>query len=157
MLMGTRREQKGRRHAERQLRLHKIGKKKVQDVPRHCESNGRSMVVKMSDYISRDLAIQANVSQVEFCKAEGLSFSGLLHIDSVINNLKLVPAADVVEQKHGKWLDVPDPDEMYVECECSECHERYFKFHSSLDFKWIPYNFCPNCGARMVTDAENEI
>ena len=87
----------------------------------------------MNDYISRDLAIQANVSQVEFCKAEGLSFSGLLHIDSVINNLKLVPAADVVEQKHGKWESVDD-----VIWLCSNCHYAHGRS-----------NFCPNCGARM--------
>lgn len=51
--------------------------------------------------------------------------------------------------KHGKWLDVPNPVDIYVECECSLCHERYFKLSNSKDFRWVPFNYCPNCGARM--------
>lgn len=92
----------------------------------------------MSDYISREDAMDAWYTNERYTDIEG------------------IPSADVVEQKHGKWLDVPDPDDMYVECECSECHERYFKFHSSLDFKWIPYNYCPNCGASMRQQEETE-
>ena len=99
----------------------------------------------MSDYISRDLAIQANVSQVEFCKAEGLSFSGLLHIDSVINNLKLVPAADVVERKRGRWKIAPVPG---IEEEAHIC-----PFCRWLVYAIEPLNFCPNCGSRMECDS----
>lgn len=93
----------------------------------------------MSDYINREDAIQANIAQVEFCKSEGLDFSGKLHIDSVINNLKHIPAADVVERKHGEWIAV---DPAYDYYKCSECRKG-----TTFDMK--PYNFCPNCGAEM--------
>ena len=72
------------------------------------------------------------------------------------NNAMIGEFAEVEElqQKQGKWLDVQDPLDIYVECECSLCHERYFKLSNSKDFRWIPFNYCPNCGARMVKDED---
>lgn len=48
-----------------------------------------------------------------------------------------VPAADVQEVRHGKWLK--DGDDVIV---CSECGEEH---------TWIEYraNYCEDCGARM--------
>ena len=104
----------------------------------------------MSDYIKREDAIRSNVSQVEFCKSEGLDFSEKLHIDSVINNLKHIPAADVVERKTGKWIEFSwiqgstatgaTISRMY---KCSVCGGLFGRKDD---------RFCYNCGARMVTD-----
>ena len=57
--------------------------------------------------------------------------------------LNQFPAADVVEQKHGKWIKADDGfDESWV---CSECMEEYV----SVDADFIDYaHYCPNCGAR---------
>lgn len=97
----------------------------------------------MSDYIKREDAIQANVSQVEFCKSEGLDFSGKLHIDSIINNLKHIPAADVAERKRGKWMEAMLDHEAFgvrpTTHYCSECHQ-------IISFRTF---YCPNCGAEM--------
>lgn len=63
-------------------------------------------------------------------------------------------AADVIEgfSKKGEWLYTFYDDE--VECRCSVCDE-----YSESFAKWIyddgyrnTFNFCPNCGARMMND-----
>lgn len=51
------------------------------------------------------------------------------------------PAADVVEVKHGKWIDL-GRSYYTVISQCSECSAKY-------DFR-SPY--CPNCGAKMYGD-----
>lgn len=104
----------------------------------------------MADYIKREDAIRVNASQVEFCKSEGLDFSGKLHIDSIINNLKHIPAADVVERKTGKWerklVPVFDGGVIVVPGNvCSACGG-VTTYSTSL------FKYCPRCGARMVTD-----
>lgn len=45
-------------------------------------------------------------------------------------------------QKHGKWLEVTTLDNEFICWVCSECRH-------GADFVYEPYNFCPNCGARM--------
>lgn len=57
------------------------------------------------------------------------------------------PLVEVPEQKHGQWIKADDGfDESWV---CSECMEEYV----SVDADFIDYaHYCPNCGARMVTD-----
>ncbi len=52
---------------------------------------------------------------------------------SYLDIINSQPTADVVEVRHGEWLDT---DEEYV---CSECHciSEYMT------------NYCPDCGAKM--------
>ena len=45
-------------------------------------------------------------------------------------------------QKHGKWLDATTLDNEFICWVCSECRH-------GADFVYEPYNYCPNCGARM--------
>lgn len=45
-------------------------------------------------------------------------------------------------EKHGKWLDATTLDNEFVCWVCSECRH-------GADFVYEPYNYCPNCGARM--------
>ena len=54
-------------------------------------------------------------------------------------DIEEIPAADVMERKHGEWLAVDPAYEYY---KCSECRKG-----TTFDMK--PYNFCPNCGADM--------
>lgn len=55
-----------------------------------------------------------------------------------------IPAADVVERKHGEWIKADEGfDGSWV---CSECMEEYV----SVDADFIDYaHYCPNCGAQM--------
>ena len=47
------------------------------------------------------------------------------------------PTADVVEVKHGMWVGNWD-------FSCSECGKVQLEFDPDE-----PYNYCPNCGAKM--------
>jgi len=55
-----------------------------------------------------------------------------------------VPAADVRENKRGRWILEIEPDGKPYCFHCSVCDD---------DFHYIgittKYNFCPNCGAKM--------
>lgn len=88
----------------------------------------------MSDYIKRDDAIKLACSDCEPYSCD--KNCALMQI------LKMTPAADVVERKHGKWLDVTTLDNEFICWVCSECRH-------GTDFVYEPYNYCPNCGADM--------
>ena len=60
---------------------------------------------------------------------------GTMEWHDVLEMLMEVPTADVVEVKHGVWLE--DSDGNLI---CSKCK---FKFYP------IMFKFCPNCGADM--------
>lgn len=71
-------------------------------------------------------------------------------------DLKNLPTADVVERKHGEWidgLDVPKKERerhpyvyLHGEKYCSVCYkEAYF----DTDYGQQLFDFCPNCGSRM--------
>ena len=56
----------------------------------------------------------------------------------------LMPTADVVEVKHGKWLK--KTDDIYYWYECSECSERPpCDRYKETFFS----DYCPHCGAKM--------
>ena len=80
----------------------------------------------MSDYIKREDAI----STVKHAWAKGLEPSQYIEI---------IPAADVVEVKHGKWKvrTVRGEAELY----CSVCGNSPNVIYA--------YEFCPFCGAKM--------
>ena len=52
-----------------------------------------------------------------------------------------IPAADVVEVRHGTWTDIGS-----LSCRCSEC--------GCKNNRTTPY--CPLCGARMDKEDEHE-
>ena len=55
--------------------------------------------------------------------------------EAVAQVIDILPAADVQEVRHGRWID---DETAYI---CSVC------FHGSPSgAKW---NYCPNCGAKM--------
>lgn len=54
--------------------------------------------------------------------------------------IALLPAADVVEVRHGRW----EKTSMDGFLRCSVCHDCY------IDDNWLDgkhWNFCPHCGA----------
>ena len=60
--------------------------------------------------------------------------------------ISALPSADAVQ---GEWIDI---DNYYRMATCSRCHK------VTMFEKWgkytKPYDFCPNCGARMKGGAE---
>ena len=91
----------------------------------------------MTDYISREKAFDAVFGQ--FCASSDETEAAL---NAAIEEIRVIPAADVRENKRGKWKDVRYDDEelvggWYTIPKCSFCGEE------------APYksNFCPNCGS----------
>ena len=64
-----------------------------------------------------------------------------------------IPAADVVEVRHGRWLTTDAyPHHLY----CSVCYKTYAKNAKWVNELDLPTNYCPNCGARMGKEDEHE-
>lgn len=55
--------------------------------------------------------------------------------------VKTAPTADVMEVKHGHWIEMNSDMGIY---RCSQCRETVGGQTGS--------NFCPNCGAKMVEE-----
>lgn len=51
-------------------------------------------------------------------------------------------------ENHGHWIFVNPPTELIDWEECSECGYKNFNFSK--------FNFCPNCGAKMYEEKEND-
>jgi Zn finger protein HypA/HybF involved in hydrogenase expression len=63
-----------------------------------------------------------------------------LTVNSIISDVSLLPS---VTHKSGKWIDING-----IYAECSNCNE---EIYITGDF-----NYCPNCGAKMVEPQESE-
>lgn len=61
--------------------------------------------------------------------------------DDAMALIDTIPAADVAEVKHGRWIKHKYFDK------CSECYTMVI----------LRYNYCPNCGARMDIKEENNL
>ena len=72
--------------------------------------------------------------------------------DCIMNENRCInTAADVVPVRHGRWIDAyPDiePNPMFMYGICSECG-----FEQGIS-KYL--NYCPNCGARMTEDIDEQ-
>ena len=93
----------------------------------------------MSDYIKRESVLE-------------LAWSGKIisndNFKTVRKLLQSIPAADVRENRHGKWNRRPtgsayQPTEEFF---CSECGD--VPWWCAVDENVLP-PFCPNCGAEM--------
>lgn len=84
----------------------------------------------MTEYIEREKVL-SKAAPVEGC------FSDMISTYDVIR----LPAADVAPVRHGRWIE----KEKYtfgIMYDCSLCENRI------LD-NGHPWNYCPNCGAKM--------
>ena len=69
----------------------------------------------------------------------------------IMAEIHYMPAADVVEVMHGRWMTTDAyPHHLY----CSVCYKTYAKNAKWVNELDLPTNYCPNCGARM--DKEDE-
>ena len=94
----------------------------------------------MSDYISREAALKAANEWVsEACMAP------VMRVSRLLDKLAKVPAADVAEVVHGRWISFLDGDHIMPEryYRCSRC--------GRVESRRQPY--C-HCGAKMDGAAE---
>lgn len=86
----------------------------------------------MSDNIERE-AVLAYPIRKDKCDRKHANEHFILGIESVIEFVENLPAADVAPVRHGRWIDSSNG------WMCSEC-----KQDNTYDKPW-----CPNCGAKM--------
>lgn len=104
----------------------------------------------MAEYIKREEVLAA-VERWELIFAPSATHR-------LIDLVKIIPAADVVERNPGKWMTTNAfPHHVY----CSSCHMTYIP-----NDKWqvwrdqygdggLPRDFCPNCGADMRGESDD--
>ena len=106
----------------------------------------------MNDYINRE----AFIGEIEKhycapCKGQGGDLGGdwcrSCVINSVLEKLREFPAVDVVEVRHGQWIQPHWKNSNYC-CNCSECGGEAMHRDYQWDKKGI-YPICPHCGAKM--------
>lgn len=103
----------------------------------------------MKEYIERAVAVQ----ELEVLRQE---YEMHDDCDELVarrcrDALSAVPAADVAEVRHGRWMTTDAyPHHLY----CSVCYKTYAKNAKWVNELDLPTNYCPNCGSRM--DKEDE-
>ena len=73
----------------------------------------------------------------------------------IMAEVRYMPAADVVEVKHGKWIRPNVPNTRSYKWQCSECGQIACWLHyGNRGSKNIicKFGYCPHCGARMDGD-----
>lgn len=103
----------------------------------------------MTDYIKRTDA-------VKIAEKYGLANGSVLGrhtglADCIASEISGLPAADVAEVVHGRWIDgAEDFTCGNHNAECSIC-----RCYVSWDGCDEDFNYCPNCGARMDGGNDN--
>ena len=82
----------------------------------------------MPEYISREAA------------KERFKCIAIVGTDYIMQRLDDVPAADVVEVRHGEWVDIGLSEKCSL-CGSIVCWDVYGNKYR--------YSYCPNCGAKM--------
>ena len=68
--------------------------------------------------------------------------------DDAMALIDTIPATDVAEVRHGRWINTNKEVEQM--CKCSECGY-------PISHLWSRTPYCPNCGARMDKEDEHEV
>ena len=92
----------------------------------------------MAEYIDRKRAI------VDACNSLELYPSEYAKLEDALNK---TPAVEVEPVRHGRWIHKNTCGPHTGKYHCSECN----RIPKSLCIE----NFCPNCGAKMDLEAEN--
>ena len=69
-----------------------------------------------------------------------------------------MPVADVVEVRHGRWIDLNAENSTGPLFKCSECSHLHNPNRNDLDLERVELNplYCDACGARMDKEDEHE-
>lgn len=100
------------------------------------------------EYIEREKAIEWFMAFVHMGESD-------IPAETVISDLKYaIPAADVVEVRHGRWEAwMPDKNGETREFICTGCR---FMVEMSWKQKECDYEWCPYCGCKMDKEETNE-
>ena len=74
--------------------------------------------------------------------------------DDVDFGVDKMPAAAVVEVRHGRWAEYDGADKGFHYC--SECKGQAFNYEENGEVIEALSDWCPNCGARIDKEDGNE-
>lgn len=111
----------------------------------------------MAEYIEKEELLRKR----PFCVAGGLVndyTEGFCDcVDEARETIKNMPAADVAPVVHGKWVKEPPyksiGGEYLKALICSKCNSF---FVSDGNKPWQMHNYCPNCGAKMDGEEQDD-
>lgn len=123
----------------------------------------------MSEYIEREAVhrLVRSLNRYIWKNPDKSKYRTTVDVDDVQFGIDKIPAADVVEVRHGEWIEDGYND---IPCVCSCCgaEAQYTStFEETFDYDWeenlcstgyeeireyIRTPFCPNCGAKMDGD-----
>ena len=104
-----------------------------------ANEKGEKVLTMSKEYIERQRAI------VDACNSLELYPSEYAKLEDALNR---IPAADVVEVRHGRWTIAEDDYYGLNIVKCSVCHEEWC-FEEGDDVFDLNYHYCPNCGCKM--------
>lgn len=106
----------------------------------------------MSEYIMREAVMEFPIRQTNYDMVNGNEHF-INGIESVLEYVENLPAADVVPVKHGRWECVYDDStgETYITCSHCKNIRTVNGCFVSTDGKscYFEDDYCPNCGAQM--------
>lgn len=125
----------------------------------------------MAEYIEREAVhrLVRSLNKYTWKNPDKSKYRTTVDIDDVQFGIDKIPTADVVEVRHGEWVEDGYND---IPCVCSCCgaEAQYTStFEETFDYDWeenlcstgyeeireyIRTPFCPNCGAKMDGDIE---
>lgn len=95
----------------------------------------------MTEYLEKAALVRILRAKAEMGRLSEYSVC----FDNVAKMIELLPAADVAEVKHGKWIEYPRAHYF----KCSECKETVPYKKAVLIRGKRKYKYCPHCGAKM--------
>lgn len=102
----------------------------------------------MAEYIKREAIMKFPIRK-DHCDKKHANEHFIFGIESVLEYVENLPAADVAPVVHGRWIEQEDPmlDVYYT---CSACKEDFYIETTGYTEKDLfLYTYCPNCGAKM--------
>ena len=106
----------------------------------------------MAEYIEREALIR-RITEIHCAECD--SYNGVrcraCWVDDTLDYIDSEPAADVAPVVHGRWeYEVPTIN-TYGMVKCTVCN-----WWTIGPFVSTVYNYCPNCGARMAEDIDEQ-
>lgn len=98
----------------------------------------------MKEYIEQAVAIERARNELDLINKSHWS------ADEIVDFLKRLPTADVVEVRHARWIN--DCNEYFPDIKCELCGQRKPILLGNFSF-----NYCPNCGAKMDGGTKDEV
>ena len=110
----------------------------------------------MAEYIERE-ALTAELAKGTIITDYSYGMGIMAGVDFALKTARSIPAADVVEVKHGRWVDTGFENSTGTIYICSACNKTNNPNKKDVELgrtKEKP-DYCPNCGCRMDGGADN--